>query len=116
VLTDAFAFHRAGYAKETAGDFVQERPIIDTAFVQCIAVQCTDLAHTGELDRVLKEKALDLERLFKLMQRGKHSRKASQAVTQWMAARRSRSTSHTLKRLCGFDDAMIERKRRPNFS
>jgi hypothetical protein len=67
-LTDALAFHRQKYATETADVFVREMPIIDTAYAQCLAVQCTDLAHTRELDRVLKDKAVKLDHFAAFLQ------------------------------------------------
>jgi hypothetical protein len=59
-LTDALAFQRSQYLNETIDAFTQEMPILDTAYAQCLAIQCIDLAHTRELDCVLKAKNLNI--------------------------------------------------------
>jgi hypothetical protein len=59
-LTAALQFQRGEYVKESAEVFTQELPIIDTAYAQCLSVECTDLGHTRELDRVLKAKNVNL--------------------------------------------------------
>jgi hypothetical protein len=60
-LRAALAFQR--------GHDVQQLPIIDTAYAESISLECTDIAHTRELHRVLKAKHVNLEPLWAFLSR-----------------------------------------------
>jgi hypothetical protein len=62
-LTEALAFIRGEYLSDREDIVVHDLEVVDTAYAQCLSLQCTDLAHTRELDRVLKAKNVNIPHL-----------------------------------------------------